>query len=183
MPTGLRLAARPGNLGRRVSHALIPVVATYSSNMGSFFKPPPSDIQYIQQHFSINRGDIFLLEHRPPVRAWFHPGQDQLYGYNTWYIFSYAAAGENFVGLRFLRIEEWWGRYSRQQHALDTRTVLATPPCYDDYPPLSRPGLKLFGRYFRCIFCNDRLFPGTDTGAATVSALHLFDHDRFFPVP
>ena len=82
-------------------------------NMGSFFNPPPSDFHYIQYHYPVDDDSIIFESSRPPVRVWFHPGQEQLYGYNTWYIFSYAAAGENFRGLRFLRMEEWWGRYHR----------------------------------------------------------------------
>ena len=81
--------------------------------MGSFFNPPPSDFHYIQHDYTVDDDDILIFEDHQPIRAWLHPGREQLYGYNTWYIFSYAAAGENFRGLRFLRMEEWWGRYDR----------------------------------------------------------------------
>ena len=84
------------------------------SNMGSFFNPPPSDFHYIQHDYTVDDDDIFILEHHQPARAWFHPGQEQLYGYNTWYVFRYAARPAGFgVQLMFLRIEEWWGRYHR----------------------------------------------------------------------
>ena len=83
------------------------------SNMGSFFNPPPSDFHYIQYHYPVD-DDSIIFESRPPVRVWFHPGQEQLRGYNTWYVFKYAARPTGGgVHLMFLRMEEWWGRYHR----------------------------------------------------------------------
>ena len=84
------------------------------SNMGSFFNPPPSDFHYIQYHYPVDDDSIIFESSRPPVRVWFHPGQEQLYGYNTCYVFRYAARPAGFgVQLMFLRMEEWWGRYHR----------------------------------------------------------------------
>ena len=84
------------------------------SNMGSFFNPPPSDFHYIQHDYTVDDDDILIFEDHQPIRAWLHPGQEQLYGYNTWYVFSYTARPTGaHVGLMFLRMEEWWGRYHR----------------------------------------------------------------------
>ena len=92
------------------------------SNMGSFFNPPPSDFHYIQYHYPRDDGSSVFESARPPVRVWFHPGQEQLRGYNTWYVFRYAARPAGFgVHLMFLRMEEWWGRYHRpQRYTLDS---------------------------------------------------------------
>ena len=84
------------------------------SNMGSFFNPPPSDFHYIQYHYPRDDGSSVFESARPPVRVWFHPGQEQLRGYNTWYVFRYAARPTGGgVHLMFLRMEELWGRYHR----------------------------------------------------------------------
>ena len=84
------------------------------SNMGSFFNPPPSDFHYIQHDYTVDDDDILIFEDHQPIRAWLHPGQEQLYGYNTWYVFSYTARPTGVgVHLMFLRMEEWWGRYDR----------------------------------------------------------------------
>ena len=85
------------------------------SNMGSFFNPPPSDFHFIRSRYRVDDDRIIFNSSRPEVGVWFHPGQEQLRGYNTWYVFGYAdrpaAFGMN--QLVFLRMEEWWGRYDR----------------------------------------------------------------------
>ena len=91
------------------------------SNMGSFFHPPPEYFHYIHEYSLRVDRDSIVFETRAPVRVWFHPGQEQLDGDNTWYVFSYADAADGFrapyagVELRFLRVEEWWGRYPHRE--------------------------------------------------------------------